>query len=78
MLKKERFKAFVDHFSSHFPEAETELHYTNPFELLVAVVLSIPFFGSISFPASCKNLSFLDTLSNMFAIFSFLTLSDVD
>jgi endonuclease-3 len=30
----------VDHFSSHFPEAETELHYTNPFELLVAVVLS--------------------------------------
>jgi endonuclease-3 len=40
MLKKERFKAFVDHFSSHFPEAETELHYTSPFELLVAVVLS--------------------------------------
>jgi endonuclease-3 len=40
MLKKERFKAFVVHFSSHFPEAETELHYTNPFELLVAVVLS--------------------------------------
>ncbi|MFM1934942.1 MAG: hypothetical protein RL360_1823 [Bacteroidota bacterium] len=40
MLKKERFKAFVDHFSSHFPEAVTELHYTNPFELLVAVVLS--------------------------------------
>jgi endonuclease-3 len=40
MLKKERFQAFVDHFSSHFPEAETELHYTNPFELLVAVVLS--------------------------------------
>jgi endonuclease-3 len=40
MLKKERFKAFVDHFSSHFPEAETELHYTNPLELLVAVVLS--------------------------------------
>jgi endonuclease-3 len=40
MLKKQRFQAFVDHFSSHFPEAETELHYTNPFELLVAVVLS--------------------------------------
>ena len=40
MLKKERFQAFVDHFSSRFPEAETELHYTNPFELLVAVVLS--------------------------------------
>jgi endonuclease-3 len=40
MLKKERFQAFVDHFSTRFPEAETELHYTNPFELLVAVVLS--------------------------------------
>lgn len=40
MLKKERFQAFVTHFSTRFPEAETELHYTNPFELLVAVVLS--------------------------------------
>jgi endonuclease-3 len=40
MLKKKRFQAFVEHFSTRFPEAETELHYTNPFELLVAVVLS--------------------------------------
>jgi endonuclease-3 len=40
MVKKERFQAFVEHFSTRFPEAETELHYTNPFELLVAVVLS--------------------------------------
>ena len=40
MLKKERFQAFVEHFSTRFPEAETELQYTNPFELLVAVVLS--------------------------------------
>ena len=40
MLKKERFQAFVEHFSTRFPEAETELHYSNPFELLVAVVLS--------------------------------------
>ncbi|UAJ14368.1 endonuclease III [Aquirufa lenticrescens] len=40
MVKKERFKAFVEHFSTRFPEAETELHYSNPFELLVAVVLS--------------------------------------
>lgn len=40
MFKKERFQAFVDHFSTRFPEAETELHYSNPFELLVAVVLS--------------------------------------
>ncbi|MFL0161313.1 endonuclease III [Aquirufa salirivi] len=40
MQRKERFQAFVDHFSSSFPEAETELRYSNPFELLVAVVLS--------------------------------------
>ncbi len=40
MLKKERFQAFISHFSSSFPEAETELHYGNPYELLVAVVLS--------------------------------------
>ncbi|MCZ2475636.1 endonuclease III [Aquirufa ecclesiirivi] len=40
MQRKERFQAFVDHFSSSFPEAETELHYSNPYELLVAVVLS--------------------------------------
>lgn len=40
MVKKERFQAFVEHFSTRFPEAETELQYSNPFELLVAVVLS--------------------------------------
>lgn len=40
MLKKDRYKAFVDYFSTHNPEAQTELHYGNPFELLVAVILS--------------------------------------
>ena len=40
MTRKERYEAFVDHFSENFPEAETELRYENPFELLVAVVLS--------------------------------------
>lgn len=40
MLKKERFKHFLDHFGQHFPEAQTELHYGNPYELLVAVILS--------------------------------------
>ncbi|MCU0340131.1 MAG: endonuclease III [Spirosomaceae bacterium] len=40
MLKKDRFKALIQHFSEKFPTAETELHYTNPFELLVAVILS--------------------------------------
>lgn len=40
MLKKERFKAFIDHFSENMPVAETELQYDSPFQLLVAVVLS--------------------------------------
>ncbi|MBC8052868.1 MAG: endonuclease III [Sphingobacteriaceae bacterium] len=40
MLKQERFKAFVEYFSTHQPNAQTELHYNNPFQLLVAVILS--------------------------------------
>ena len=40
MLKKERYRAFVDYFSAHNPDAQTELNYSNPFELLVAVILS--------------------------------------
>lgn len=40
MLKKQRYEAFINHFSQHMPAAETELHYENPFQLLVAVVLS--------------------------------------
>ncbi|EDM34609.1 endonuclease III [Pedobacter sp. BAL39] len=40
MLKKERYQAFVAHFAAKQPDAETELHYNNPFQLLVAVILS--------------------------------------
>jgi endonuclease III len=40
MLKKERYRAFVDYFSKHNPDAQTELNYSNPYELLVAVILS--------------------------------------
>ncbi len=40
MLKKERFRLFLEYFSTHFPEPQTELNYGNPYELLVAVVLS--------------------------------------
>ncbi|MEP5610664.1 MAG: endonuclease III [Cyclobacteriaceae bacterium] len=40
MTKKERFEAFVAYFSESYPQPETELYYSNPFELLVAVVLS--------------------------------------
>jgi endonuclease-3 len=40
MQKKERFERLINYFSEHQPIAETELHYTNPYELLVAVSLS--------------------------------------
>lgn len=40
MRKPERFRAFLDYFSKHQPVAETELHYSTPYELLVAVILS--------------------------------------
>lgn len=40
MLIKDRYNAFVDYFSTHNPDAQTELHYGNPYELLVAVILS--------------------------------------
>ena len=40
MLLKERYKGVIEWFQQHMPVAETELHYTNSFELLVAIVLS--------------------------------------
>lgn len=40
MKKQERYAGIVDFFSTHQPNPETELQYTNPYELIVAVVLS--------------------------------------
>jgi len=40
MTKKERYQFFIDYFSEHAPDAETELIYDSPFQLLVAVILS--------------------------------------
>ena len=40
MTKKERYEAVIAYFSEAMPAAETELHYTNTFQLLVAVMLS--------------------------------------
>ncbi|NQW26694.1 MAG: endonuclease III [Flammeovirgaceae bacterium] len=40
MTRKERYANFISYFSENQPEAETELTYRTPFELLVAVVLS--------------------------------------
>jgi len=40
ITKKDRFKYVLDYFLKHQPIAETELKYTSPYELLVAVILS--------------------------------------
>lgn len=40
MTRKERFEHFINYFSKNQPEAETELYYENPYQLLVAVILS--------------------------------------
>lgn len=40
MTTKERYQSVIDYFTVHAPDAETELLYDNPFQLLVAVILS--------------------------------------
>ncbi|WP_295127824.1 endonuclease III [uncultured Chitinophaga sp.] len=40
MTKKERFAYVISYFEQHAPNAETELIYDNPYQLLVAVILS--------------------------------------
>ena len=40
MTKKERFEKIIDYFKIHKPIAETELDYKNPYQLMVAVILS--------------------------------------
>ena len=40
MTRKERYHYVIQYFSQHNPVAETELLYSNPYELLVAVILS--------------------------------------
>ncbi len=40
MTRKERFQFVIDYFQKVQPEPETELHFSNLYELLVAVILS--------------------------------------
>ncbi|HUC81868.1 MAG TPA: endonuclease III [Flavisolibacter sp.] len=40
MTRKERFEACTAYFQKAMPEAETELNFSNTYELLVAVILS--------------------------------------
>ena len=40
MTQKERYTYVLDWFRLHVPNAETELVYNSPYQLLVAVILS--------------------------------------
>jgi endonuclease-3 len=40
MTRKERYTFIIDYFQLHMPVAETELEFEDPYELLVATVLS--------------------------------------
>lgn len=40
MKKQERFDHFINYFKESFPDPKTELEYSNPYELLIAVILS--------------------------------------
>ena len=40
MTKKERYKGIIGWFQENMPVAETELQYKEPFQLLIAVILS--------------------------------------
>src|ERR1700750_55517 len=40
MTRKERYRLVYEYFEQHNPEAETELIYDSPYQLLVAVILS--------------------------------------
>ncbi len=40
MTRKERYRFSIEYFQEKYPEAETELIYDSPYQLLVAVILS--------------------------------------
>lgn len=40
MTTKERYRHIIEWFQQNMPVAESELHYQNPYQLLVAVILS--------------------------------------
>lgn len=40
MRREERYKAVIEYFEKAMPVAESELNYENPYQLLVAVILS--------------------------------------
>ncbi|MBP5537723.1 MAG: endonuclease III [Bacteroidales bacterium] len=75
MNRKDRFHHIIGYFQENMPLAETELHYSNPYELLVAVILSAhctdrrvnatvpPLFQRYPNPETLSKASFEDVLA---------------
>ncbi len=75
MTKQERYEHILAYFQQYVPVAETELHYGNPYELLVAVILSAQCTDkrvNIVTPQLFKHFPDVETLaaSNVDAVFS--------
>ena len=43
MTIKDRYEKVLETFAATIPEPQTELHYDNPYQLLLAVILSTGF-----------------------------------
>lgn len=66
MTRKQLFEKIIDYFSTHNPSAETELEYTNPYELIVSVILSAQCTDkrvNMTTPALFKKFPDVDSLS---------------
>jgi endonuclease-3 len=77
MRKKELFERTISWFQENMPVAETELHYRNPYQLLVAVILSAQCTDkrvNIITPPFFKRFPDVETLasSSVEEIFSFI------
>jgi len=67
MIRKERYQQVIDFFSLNAPNAETELLYDKPFQLLVAVILSAQCTDkrvNLTTPALFNRFPDADSLSN--------------
>ncbi len=67
MTKQQRYQAVIDYFTEHSPDAETELIFDNPYQLLVAVALSAQCTDkrvNLTTPAIFKKYPDAETLSH--------------
>jgi endonuclease-3 len=67
VTRKERFQFVIEYFKHFRPEAETELNFENPYQLLVAVILSAQCTDkrvNITTPAFFKKYPTIDRLAD--------------